>query len=65
MRIYDQALETVLKTDARSGDMIIPYNYRKITDGICPTITTRPEGLKTMILVVEPFNETTESEVSS
>ena len=53
MRIYDQALETLAKTDAKPGDIILPYNYRKITDGICPTLTTRPEGLKTMILIVE------------
>ena len=53
MRIYKQAMETVKKTDARPGDIILPFNYRKISDGICPTITTRPEGLKTMILIVE------------
>lgn len=53
MRIYDQAIETIEKTNAKPGDIIIPFNYRKISDGICPTITTRPEGLKTMILIVE------------
>lgn len=53
MRIYNQALETIKKTHAKPGDIIIPFNYRRITDGICPTITTRPDGLKTMILVVE------------
>lgn len=53
MRIYDQAIETIEKTNAEPGDIIIPFNYRRISDGICPTITTRPEGLKTMILVIE------------
>ena len=53
MRIYDQAIETIQRTGAEPGDIIIPFNYRRISDGICPTITTRPEGLKTMILVVE------------
>ena len=41
------------KTNAEPGDIIIPFNYRRISDGICPTITTRPEGLKTMILIIE------------
>ena len=53
MRIYDQAIETIEKTNAKPGDIIMPFNYRKISDGICPTITTRPEELKTMILLVE------------
>lgn len=57
MRIYDQAIETVEKTNAKPGDIIIPFNYRKISDGICPTLTTRPEGLKTMILIVEKDKE--------
>ena len=45
MRIYDQAVETVKRTDAKPGDLIVPFNYRRITNGICPTLTTRPEGL--------------------
>lgn len=40
MRIYDQAIETVEKTNAKPGDIIILFNYRKISDGICPTLTT-------------------------
>lgn len=52
MRIYEQAIETIKRTNAKVGDIIIPFNYRKITDGICPTLTTRPEGLKTAILIV-------------
>ena len=57
MRIYDQAIETVKKTQAKPGDIIMPFNYKCITDGICPTLTTRPEGLKTMILLVEEVLE--------
>ena len=53
MRIFEQAIETIKRTSAEPGDIIMPFNYRKITDGICPTLTTRPEGLKTMILVIE------------
>lgn len=53
MRIFDQAIETIKRTDAQPGDIIIPFNFKKISDGICPTLTTRPEGLKTMILLVE------------
>lgn len=52
MRIYEQALETIKKTNALPGDIIVSFNYRRITDCICPTLTTRSDGLKTMILVV-------------
>lgn len=57
MRIYDQAVETVKRTEAKPGDLIVPFHYRKITNGICPTLTTRPEGLKTMICVIEERKE--------
>lgn len=52
MRIYEQTIETIKRTNAKAGDIIMPFNYRKITDGICPILTTRPEGLKTAILIV-------------
>lgn len=57
MRIYDQAVETVKRTDAKPGDLIVPFHYRRITNGICPTLTTRPEGLKTMICIIEERKE--------
>ena len=57
MRIYRQAVETVRRTKAKGGDIIMPFNYRKFGDGICPTLTTRPEGLKTMLCVVEAQDE--------
>lgn len=53
MRIYEQAIETIKRTNAQDGDIIMPFNYKRFPPIICPTLTTRPEGLKTMILVVE------------
>ena len=58
MRIYDQAIETCRRTNPNAGDLIQPFNYHKIDGGVCPTLTTRPEGLKTMICVVEIEDET-------
>ena len=57
MRILDQAIETLQITKPKNGDLIMPFNHKKFDKGISPTLTTRPEGLKTMILVVEVNNE--------
>lgn len=51
-RMYEQAFNTIENNNAKDGDIIQPFNERLITDGICPTLTTRPEGFKTAILVV-------------
>lgn len=51
-RMYSQAFETMIKNNCKPGDIIQPFNQVVIKNGICPTITTRPEGLKTAILVV-------------
>ena len=51
-RFYKQAFETLEKNDCKEFDIIKPFNFRVIKDGISPTITTRPEGLKTSVLVV-------------
>lgn len=51
-RMYKQAFDTLQNKEAKSGDIIQPFNERLITDGICPTLTTRLEGFKTAILVV-------------
>ena len=51
-RMYKQAFDTLQNKEAKSGDIIQPFNERLITDGICPTLTTRPEGFKTAILVI-------------
>src|SRR5699024_8161588 len=54
-----QAIETLneVKDDVKHGDMIHAFNRLHITNGICPTLTTRPEGVKTASLVVEDINE--------
>ena len=51
-RLSKQAYETLEENNCKDGDIINPF-YKKITkDGICPTITTRPEGMKTANLIV-------------
>ena len=52
-RMYEQAIKTLNENDVKSGDTINPFNNTVDSSGICPTITTRPEGFKTAILVVE------------
>lgn len=51
-RFYEQALKTFENNDCKLGDIIQPFNEVVIKDGICPTITTRSDGLKTAILPV-------------
>ena len=51
-RMYEQAFNVVKDNDVSVGDIIQPFNEQLITDGICPTLTTRPEGFKTAILIV-------------
>ena len=51
-RMYEQALKTLNENDVKPGDTINPFNNTVDSSGICPTITTRPEGFKTAILVV-------------
>lgn len=51
-RLGRQAAETMNTHGAKDGDIIEPFNYRVHENGIAPTITTRPEGLKTAILPV-------------
>ena len=57
-RFYEQALKTFENNNCKPGDIIQPFNEIVIKDGICPTITTRSDGLKTAILpVVEGENK--------
>src|SRR5699024_4615829 len=58
-RMSRQAIEVLNEVidDVKHGDMIHAFNRQHITDGICPTLTTRPEGFKTASLVVEDINE--------
>ena len=51
-RFYRQAVETLQENDCEAGDTIDAFNKRVNRDGCSPTITTRPEGLKTAILPV-------------
>ena len=51
-RFFRQAMETFENNECESGDVIDSFNKRVIKTGLCPTLTTRPEGFKTAILVV-------------
>lgn len=52
-RFFRQAIETFKAYEKKErGDIIDAFNQRIIKTGICPTLTTRPEGFKTAILVV-------------
>ena len=51
-RFFRQAIETFENGDCIKGDIIDAFNKRINKTGFCPTITTRPEGFKTAILVV-------------
>lgn len=52
-RFYRQAFETVKGGNCECGDTIDAFNMRVNKSGISPTITTRPEGFKTAIIVVD------------
>lgn len=51
-RFYRQALYTLENNDCEEGDTINAFNQTVDKSGVCPTITTRPEGFKTAILPV-------------
>ena len=59
-RLYEQALKTFEKNNCKPGDIIQPFNEVVIKDGVSPTITTRPEGLKTSVLPVVEDNRNME-----
>ena len=52
-RMTKQAYETLQENECKAGDVINPFNKRVVNDGLCPTLTTRPEGFKTANLIVE------------
>lgn len=58
-RFFAQAIETFENNDCKDGDIIDAYNRKVNTSGICPTITTRPEGFKTAILPVVRIKQAT------
>lgn len=51
-RFFRQAIETLEENECKHGDVVDAFNRRVIKTGISPTLTTRPEGFKTAILVV-------------
>ena len=51
-RLGQQAADTMNANEVSDFDIIEPFNHRVHKDQISPTITTRPEGLKTAILPV-------------
>ncbi len=52
-RFYRQAFETLRTNECEDGDTIDAFNQRVNKSGVSPTVTTRPEGFKTAILVVD------------
>lgn len=57
-RFFKQAVEAVIENDCEVGDIVDAFNKRINRSGLCPTITTRPEGFKTAILpIVEDKRE--------
>lgn len=62
-RFFRQALETLNNNDCKPGDIIDAYNQKVIRGGVSPTITTRPEGFKTAILVVVEDNKVCKTEL--
>ena len=57
-RFYLQAFETLNYNECKKGDTIDAYNQSTNKSGVSPTATTRPEGFKTAILVVDEQNQT-------
>lgn len=51
-RMTKQAYETLQGNDCKAGDVINPFNKKVVNSGLCPTLTTRPEGFKTANLIV-------------
>lgn len=56
-RMYEQALKTLAENEVKPYDTINPFNNTVDSSGICPTITTRPEGFKTAILLLVPMEK--------
>lgn len=55
-RFFRQAFETAQENECSAGDTIDAYNKKVNQSGTSPTVTTRPEGFKTAILVVDEQN---------
>jgi len=51
-RFFKQEVEAVLEKECGVGDTVDAFNKKVNRSGVCPTITTRPEGFKTAILPI-------------
>lgn len=51
-RFFRQAVETVIENECGVDDTVDAFNKKVNRSGVCPTITTRPEGFKTAILPI-------------
>lgn len=60
-RFFRQAYETLYDNlhTLRGGETMSAFNHTINDSGYCPTITTRVEGFKTAVLVVEKFSNNT------
>ena len=54
-RLGTQAVDAFNSSESKDGDVVLPFHNRIDSSGICPTITTRPEGLKTAILPIQNY----------
>ena len=54
-RFFEQAIKTAIEKGVKNGDTIDSFNQRVNDTGVCPTLTTRPEGFKTAILPVQNY----------
>ncbi len=57
-RFFRQAYETLYAyiNDIKYADTLSAYNHSINKSGICPTLTTRPDGFKTAIMVVDEYD---------
>ena len=56
-RFFKQAFETIKRNPCEIGDTIDAFNQKVNNSGVSPTVTTRPEGFKTAVLVVDKQKE--------
>lgn len=54
-RLGNQAVNAFNSSESKDGDIVLPFHNKIDSSGICPTITTRPEGLKTAILPIQNY----------
>ena len=52
-RFFKQAFETIKREPCEIGDTVDAFNQKVNNSGVSPTVTTRPEGFKKAVLVVD------------